>query len=145
MHQEGKINNWFNYKRPCGPKCISSILEKGVAKMPEITAQSFNHVALWVKDVRKSADWYVEYLGLQEASASEHRIFLKLADGGVLALFETSDTDKIGTGVHHLAFNLPNQQEVSALETLRQQNISLLQRGPNLSFQDPDGYWIHFS
>jgi len=113
--------------------------------MPEITAQSFNHVALWVKDVRKSADWYVEYLGLQEASASEHHIFLKLAEGEVLALFETSDTDKIGIGVHHLAFNLPNQQEISALETLRQQNIPLLQRGPNLSFQDPDGYWIHFS
>ena len=113
--------------------------------MPEIIVQSFNHVAIWVKDVRKSADWYVECLGLQEASVSEHRIFLKLADGGVLALFETADADKIGTGVHHLAFNLTTHQEVSALETLRQQNIPLRQRGPNLSFQDPDGYWIHFS
>ena len=113
--------------------------------MPEITAQSFNHVALWVKDVRKSADWYIEHLGLQEASASEYRIFLKLVDGGVLALFETSETDKIGKGVHHLAFNLTSQQEVSALETLRQRNIPLHQRGPNLSFQDPDGHWIHFS
>ena len=51
--------------------------------MPKITAQSFNHVVLCVKNVRKSADWYVKHLGLQEASASEYRIFLELADGGV--------------------------------------------------------------
>jgi len=113
--------------------------------MLKITAQSFNHVAIWVKDVRKSADWYIQKLGLQEASASEHRIFLKLADGEVLALFETLDTDRIGKGVHHLAFNLTSQQKESALEILRQQNIPLQQRGPNLSFQDPDGHWIHFS
>jgi catechol 2,3-dioxygenase-like lactoylglutathione lyase family enzyme len=144
--KKGNPAKCFNYKNPhVACRSTSSRFRKEFAKMPKITAQSFNHVAIWVKDVRKSADWYIQKLGLREVSASEHRIFLKLADGGVLALFETLDTDRIGKGVHHLAFNLTSQQEESALEILRQQNIPLQQRGPNLSFQDPDGHWIHFS
>jgi catechol-2,3-dioxygenase len=114
-------------------------------KMAKIEAQSFNHVALWVSDTRKSADWYIELLGLKEASASENRIFLRLASGEVLALFQASDPKQIASGVHHLAFNLPSGQQEEALETLRQRNIPLVRRGPSLSFQDPDGHWIHFS
>ena len=35
--------------------------------MAKIEAQGFNHVALWVSDMRRSADWYIELLGLEEA------------------------------------------------------------------------------
>lgn len=112
--------------------------------MAQIEAQSFNHVAIWVSDVRKSADWYIEHLGLEEARASENHIFLRLASGEVLALFQASEAAQIGAGLHHIALNLPGEQEEQALETLRQRNIPLERRGPSLSFQDPDGYWIHF-
>ncbi|MDE0297771.1 MAG: VOC family protein [Candidatus Poribacteria bacterium] len=113
--------------------------------MARIKAQGFNHVAIWVSDVRKSADWYIANLGLEEASGSENRIFLRLANGEVLALFKASDPLQIGAGVHHLAFNLTDQEEERALDTLRQRNIPLTRRGPSLSFQDPDGHWIHFA
>ena len=112
--------------------------------MTKIEAQSFNHVAIWVSDIRISANWYMEHLGMEAASASENHIFLRLASGEVLALFQASDPKQIGAGVHHLAFNLPSGQEEQALETLRQRNIPLQRRGPSLSFQDPDGHWIHF-
>jgi catechol 2,3-dioxygenase-like lactoylglutathione lyase family enzyme len=112
--------------------------------MASIEAQGFNHVAIWVSDVRKSADWYIAHLGLEEASGSENRIFLRLANREVLALFQASDPAQIGAGVHHLAFNLPDGAEEKALDTLRQRNIPLTRRGPSLSFQDPDGHWIHF-
>jgi len=112
--------------------------------MAEIEVQSFNHVAIWVSDIRKSADWYIENLGMEQASTSDNHIFLRLASGGVLAVFQASDSAQIGSGLHHIALNLSGEQEEQALETLRQRNIPLERRGPNLSFQDPDGYWIHF-
>ena len=34
--------------------------------MSSIKAEGFNHVAIWVSDVRKSADWYIDNLGLEE-------------------------------------------------------------------------------
>ena len=92
--------------------------------MARIEAQGFNHVAIWVSDVRKSADWYIAHLGLEEASGSENRIFLRLANGEVLALFQASDSAQIGAGVHHLAFNLPDGAEEKALDTLRQREYS---------------------
>lgn len=113
--------------------------------MTEIEVQSFNHVAIWVSDMRKSADWYIEHLGMKEASVSGNHIFLRLVDGQVLALFQASEPKQVGSGVHHIALNLPAGQKEKALETLRQRNIPLQSRGPSLSFQDPDGYWIHFS
>ena len=113
--------------------------------MPPIEVQSFNHVALWVSDMRRSADWYIKHLGLEQASVSDNHIFLRLAGGEVLALFQASDPTQIGSGVHHIALNLSPGQRERALETLRQRNIPLHRRGPNLSFQDPDGYCIHFS
>ena len=43
--------------------------------MSSIKAEGFNHVAIWVSDVRKSADWYIANLGLEEVRAAENRIF----------------------------------------------------------------------
>ena len=113
--------------------------------MSDINVESFNHVAIWVTDMRKSADWYIEHLGLQEARASERHIFLTLGGGQVLALFQASDSAKVGGGVHHLALNLSPGDQERALEILRQKNVTLERRGPSLGFADPDGYWIHFS
>ena len=112
--------------------------------MSSIKAEGFNHVAIWVSDVRKCADWYIANLGLEEVRAAENRIFLRLANGEVLALFQASDPTQIGTGVHHLALDLAHGTEEEALDTLRKRNIPLTRRGPSLSFQDPDGHWIHF-
>jgi|KNS12BottometaT_FD_k123_158185_2 catechol 2,3-dioxygenase-like lactoylglutathione lyase family enzyme len=112
--------------------------------MGSTEAQSFNHVAIYVADMARSADWYVETLGLTLARASENHTFLRLAEGSVLALFQASDPSQVGSGVHHLALNLPPGEEEAALDRLREQGVELSRRGPSLSFQDPDGYWIHF-
>ncbi len=112
--------------------------------MGSITARGFNHVALYVRDVRRSAEWYKETLGMEEASAAEHRVFLRLADGPVLALFQDDSGDNVGPGLHHLALSLPDDEKEAALDVLREKGIELARRGPSLSFQDPDGYWIHF-
>ena len=113
--------------------------------MSEIEVQGFNHIAIWVTNIRKSADWYIEHLGMKEANSNENHIFLKLANGQVLALFQSSDSEQVGSGVQHLAFNLPPGGVEEALDTLRKKNIPVSKRGPSYGFADPDGYWIHFS
>jgi len=113
--------------------------------MKPIQVQSFNHVAIWVTDMRKSATWYTELLGMEVKSETDDHIFLKLGSGEVLALFQASDPARVGSGVHHIALTLSPGEKEKALETLRQRNIPRVQRGPGLNFQDPDGYWIHFS
>ena len=112
--------------------------------MSEIKVESFNHVAIRVSDMRKSADWYVEHLGMEEIGKSGNHIFLKLAGGQVLALFQANDPGEIGAGLHHMALNLPPDEKERAYEVLREKGFSLKHRGPSLGFPDPDGYWIHF-
>ena len=112
--------------------------------MDAIEVQGFDHVAIWVSDMRKSADWYIEHLGMKEASVSSNHIFLKLGNGQVLALFKASDAKQVGSGIQHLALTLPAGEEEKALDLLRQQGVPVERRGPSFGFPDPDGYWIHF-
>ena len=112
--------------------------------MAEIEVQGFDHVAIWVSDMRKSAAWYIEHLGMKEASVSSNHIFLKLGNGQVLALFQASDPKQVGSGVQHLALTLPEGEVDTALDLLRQKGFPLERRGPSFGFPDPDGYWIHF-
>ena len=112
--------------------------------MSDINVESFNHVAIWVSDMRRSADWYMEHLGMEEVRASDRHIFLKLGSGQVLALFQATDSTQVGSGLHHLALDLDSSEKEHAYEILRKKNVSLEQRGPSLGFADPDGYWIHF-
>ena len=112
--------------------------------MAEIEVQGFHHVAIRVSDMRKSADWYIEHLGMKEASVSDNHIFLKLSKGQVLALFQASDPKQVGAGIQHLALTLPPGEEEKALERLRQRGFPVERRGPSFGFPDPDGYWIHF-
>jgi catechol 2,3-dioxygenase-like lactoylglutathione lyase family enzyme len=112
--------------------------------MSGIRAESFNHVAIRVSDMRRSADWYVEHLGMEAVGETGNHIFLKLAGGQVLALFRAGDPSEVGGGLHHIALNLPPEEKERAYEDLRKKGFPLERRGPSLGFPDPDGYWIHF-
>ncbi|NQZ68547.1 MAG: VOC family protein [Lentisphaeria bacterium] len=112
--------------------------------MPDIEVQGFDHVAIWVTDLRKSADWYIEHLGLQEASVSGNHIFLKMAGGQVLALFEATSPEQVGSGVQHIALTLAPGESEKALHILKEKGFPLERRGHSMGFPDPDGYWIHF-
>jgi len=113
--------------------------------MPDIKSKGFNHVAIWVKDIHRSADWYRDVLGMTPEHEDHHHIFMRSESGQVLALFLADDPSKIGGGIHHIALDLTGMSEEGSLEELRRRKISLKQRGPSLSFQDPDGYWLHFA
>lgn len=117
---------------------------------------SFNHMALSVKDVNRSADFYKNVLGLQEITnrtKMDGIRWFSLGDGKELHLISIiKDTVVINKAVH-LALTTNNFDELlKALNanktvysdwpgTLNKVNI----RDDGIKqvyFQDPNGYWI---
>ena len=117
---------------------------------------SFNHMALSVKDVNRSADFYKNVLGLQEitnrAKLDGVRWF-SLGEGKELHLISiVKDTVIINKAVH-LALTTNNFDEL--LKTLNANKVTYsdwpgTQNKVNIRadgirqvfFQDPNGYWI---
>lgn len=109
--------------------------------MSKIQVTGVNHVALWVRDLRRSVKWYKEVLELEEAHGDDRHVFLKVGDQ-VLALFQAPEGQEI-TGPHHVALSLPAGQKEQAVEALRAKGVEVSEgRG---HFQDPDGHPFHFA
>lgn len=117
---------------------------------------SFNHLALSVKDVNRSADFYKTVLGLEEITnrtKMDGIRWFSLGDGKELHLISiVKDTVSINKAVH-MALTTNNFDEL--LRTLAANNIiySDWPGTPNkvniradgikqVFFQDPNGYWI---
>jgi len=105
-----------------------------------IQAQGFDHVAIWVRDLSASVEWYQRVLGLPIAHGDDHHVFLRVGDE-VLALFQADGTP--AGGPHHLAIRVPDVER--ALDSVRTHGIEPRKSGPSLGFADLDGNWIHFS
>jgi catechol 2,3-dioxygenase-like lactoylglutathione lyase family enzyme len=112
--------------------------------------EGLDHVALAVRDVERSADWYVEVLGFE-------RRFQEMWDGvpvfvardkTAIALFPAG-TDQAGapprksTGMLHLAMRADRENFVAAQRDLTSRGISFHFRDHEIShsiyFRDPDG------
>ena len=120
---------------------------------------SFNHIALSVKDVDKSIQFYQKVLHLKEikntASNSNTR-WLSLTEGKQLHLIPRPNSEiKINKAVH-FALSTPNLDSV--LSNLKKLNIEFSdwKNIPNkiytrkdgvrqIYFQDPNGYWIEIN
>lgn len=126
------------------------------AQSPVSLKLSFNHLALSVKDINRSADFYKNVLGLEEIT-NRTKIdgirWFSLGDGKELHLISiVKDTVIINKAVH-LALTTNNFDEL--LKILAANNIiySDWPGTPNkvniradgikqVFFQDPNGYWI---
>jgi len=120
---------------------------------------SFNHIALSVKDVNESVEFYQKVLQLKEiqntASESKTR-WLTFDDGRQLHLIPRPDFEiKINKAVH---FALSTTYLDAAIAHLRALNIQFSdwQDAPDqvyvrqdgirqIYFQDPNGYWIELN
>jgi len=116
-----------------------------------------DHVALRVKDIEVSANWYERIMGLHRFQLSEQDPFpLFMFKGNTgLALFptETKRPGRIVTGdwlvVHHISFRVSKENFVQAQFHLKQNRIRFdLQDHKiyqSLLFRDPDGHRIKLS
>jgi catechol 2,3-dioxygenase-like lactoylglutathione lyase family enzyme len=116
----------------------------------------FNHVALSVKDLDKSAEFYMNALNLKEITnktKKESRRWLSLGEGKELHLISDYEGSIQVTKAVHLALTTSNFD--SFLKKLKSMDINFSDwpgkenivstRADGIRqvfFQDPDGYWI---
>ncbi len=115
-----------------------------------------NHLALSVKEVNRSADFYGNILGFQEITNKTKMDGIRwfsLGEGKELHLISTlKDNVSVNKAVH-LAFTTPNFDSiVKMLEKMNMvysdwpgtlNKINIRADGiKQIFFQDPDGYWI---
>jgi lactoylglutathione lyase len=117
---------------------------------------TFNHLALSVKDVNKSADFYGNILKFQEITnktKSEGVRWFSLGEGKELHLISTIKENVSLNKAVHLALTTPNFDSfVKMLEKMNVvysdwpgtlNKINIRADGiKQIFFQDPDGYWI---
>jgi catechol 2,3-dioxygenase-like lactoylglutathione lyase family enzyme len=119
----------------------------------------FNHVALSVKDLDTSAEFYMNTLNLKEITnrtEKPNRRWLSLGEGKELHLISDYEGDVIVTKAVHLALTTSNFDLF--LKKLKSNNIgysdwsgasnivSVRADGiRQVFFQDPDGYWIEMN
>ena len=117
----------------------------------------FNHQALLVNDLNKSADFYKEILGLEEisvgASQSPPKRWFKFKGGMEIHLISTKENLKaIPKGIH-MAFSIENfdlfinnltKNQVKYFNWTGDENKVQIRKDGHkqIFFQDPQGYWL---
>jgi lactoylglutathione lyase len=116
----------------------------------------FNHLAISVKDVNRSAEFYKKILKLKEIenrAKLEGVRWFSTGDGKELHLISIIKEPIVLNKAIHIAFTTSNFDAV--IKTLNEMNITYSDWPGNLNkiniradgvkqifFQDPDGYWI---
>ena len=137
---------------------LGAILFSGFLFAQENTSFNFryNHLALSVKDVDRSAEFYMKVLKLPEIlnrSKIEGVRWFVFADGQELHLISAIKQDVITNKALHLALTTSNLDDfVKTLNTMKiaysdwpgnPEKINIRADGiKQVFFQDPDGYWI---
>lgn len=137
---------------------LGAILCSGFLFAQESTSFNFryNHLALSVKDVDRSAEFYMKVLKLPEIlnrSKIEGVRWFVFADGLELHLISAIKEEVITNKALHLALTTSNLNDFVKMLTAMQiaysdwpgnpQKINIRADGiKQVFFQDPDGYWI---
>ncbi|MEW4569722.1 VOC family protein [Tautonia sp. JC769] len=98
-------------------------------------ATGLDHIALNVRDVARSRDFYEEHLGLEVIrDGGEENCFLGRADGFFLTLFRGE-----GPGLHHYCYAIPDYDADEAERKLRGAGLEVRRESGRVYFKDPDG------
>lgn len=133
---------------------IFSVIVRGQDTMS--FSLTFNHLAISVKDVNRSAEFYRNILKLKEIenrAKLEGVRWFSTGDGKELHLISIIKEPIVLNKAIHIAFTTSNFDAV--IKTLNEKNVTYSDWPGNLNkiniradgvkqifFQDPDGYWI---
>ncbi len=96
-----------------------------------------NHVALRVRDVGRSVDWYQQLMGLPLISRGAKNAFLGLGDN-FLALFRS---DSPG-GAHHFCFSIEDYEPNKVIAKLAKHDIRARREADRVYFPDLNGLTV---
>jgi catechol 2,3-dioxygenase-like lactoylglutathione lyase family enzyme len=119
--------------------------------------EGLDHVAMGVRDVERSAKWYIEVLGferLHDGAWNGVPTFVGKGNTGI-ALFRASPDAKLTQGTHrdirllHLAFRANRENFVAAQRELQKRGIKFEFQNHEIShsiyFRDPDGHALEIT
>jgi len=119
--------------------------------------QHLDHVAIRVKDINKSAEWYERVFGLRKIPLPEwgdYPLFLLSGKTGI-ALFPANiddpeiDPNSMNIKIDHFAFNITNQDFEKAIEHLKGLNIDFIFQDHfyfhSIYITDPDGHTVELT
>jgi catechol 2,3-dioxygenase-like lactoylglutathione lyase family enzyme len=119
--------------------------------------EGIDHVALAVRDIERSARWYIDVLGFErryEGMWDGVPTFIGKGNTG-LALFPASSDEKSTPSTHrdirmlHLAFRGDRKNFITAREELKRRGIKFEFEDHEIShsiyFRDPDGHQLEIT
>ncbi|MEM9549097.1 MAG: VOC family protein [Bacteroidota bacterium] len=125
--------------------------------MNDFKINFLDHVAICVKDIEASANWYEKVLGLtryQFEEWGEYPIFMLSGKSGV-AIFpaltknEKSDPTSKNIRIDHFAFNVDNDNFEKAKKKLNELEIFFEQQNhhffESIYIDDPDGHCVELT
>jgi catechol 2,3-dioxygenase-like lactoylglutathione lyase family enzyme len=101
-------------------------------------ATGLSHVALNVRSVPASRDWYIKHLGLKVIMENgEDNCFLGSGDGFFLTLFKGERP-----GLNHYCYAIKGYDVAKAEEKLKAAGLKPRREGERIYFPDPDGITV---
>ena len=121
-----------------------------------IEIEGIDHVALSVRDIQHSAQWYIDVLGFEHRFPGMWNGVPTFIGRGTtaLALFPlredgSTDARSRGTRMLHLAFRATRKGFLAAQDDLRQRGIAFEFQDHEISqsiyFRDPDGHELEIT
>jgi catechol 2,3-dioxygenase-like lactoylglutathione lyase family enzyme len=104
-------------------------------------ATGLNHIALNVRSVPASRDWYIKHLGLKVMrDGGEDNCFLGSGEGFFLTLFKGEKP-----GLNHYCYSIKGYDPDKAEETLKNAGLKPRREGNRLYFPDADGIEVQIA
>lgn len=138
---------------------VFALLLVSVAYAQSPTGARFNHTAIYVVDIKKSAAFYCEIVGLDTIPEPFHdgkHVWLRTGPGASLHILEGSKAVKEYYKNQHTCFSVASVD--AFVEVLKKRNIAFEDlQGKAMSFskrvdgvkqlwmRDPDGYWVEIN
>ncbi len=120
----------------------ASLSARAEDAVPTFKATGLNHIALRVKDVVKSRDFYIKHLGLKVANESlPNNCFLLAGEHSFITLFR-GDPPKLD----HYCYSIEGYDVNEAAAKLRALGIEpKIEGGDRIYFPDPDGHTVQLA